>query len=146
MSNIYCSLIDFATPTFDTNLDLRDRILRKPLNMVFTEDQISDEWDSFHFGIFISEKLVGTLILKPINRGTVKMRQVAVDDIVQGQGIGGMLVHYSEVWAKSKGFKLIELNARETAKKFYENLDYITIGEVFIEVGLNHYKMTKKIV
>jgi predicted GNAT family N-acyltransferase len=39
----------------------------------------------------------------------------------------------------------MELNARETAVPFYEKLAYNTEGVRFEEVGIGHFKMTKKL-
>ncbi len=145
MPTIHCSLIDFYSPLFDLNLDLRDAILRKPINMSFTPGQISQEWDSYHIGAFVGTSLVGTMILKPIDGNIIKMRQVAVAASMQGNGIGKILVNYCEAFAKHKNYKTIVLHAREVAQKFYLKLDYHIVGEEFLEVGLPHYKMEKRI-
>lgn len=141
MSTIHFSLITFGTPDFDVNLSLRDEILRKPLNMSFTTEQIAEEWDSFHIGAYSQEILLGSLIIKPVDRHLVKMRQVAVAGNLQKKGIGSQLVKFSEAFARSKGFKRIELHARLTAVPFYTKLLYTIDGPLFKEVGLDHHKM-----
>jgi len=73
------------------------------------------------------------------------MRQVAVDGTYQAKGIGKKLVEYSERLALEKNFDKIILNARDTAVKFYLKLGYRIEGEMFIEVEIPHYRMSKKL-
>jgi predicted N-acetyltransferase YhbS len=73
------------------------------------------------------------------------MRQVAVREDVQGQGVGRMLVRYSESVAREQGFETMMLHARETAVPFYKRLGYAIKGGRFIEVTLPHYTMCKPI-
>lgn len=144
-SEYYCTQIEFGTPECDQALRLRDLVLRQPLGMVFDPDDIAKEFDSYHFACFEvkTHQMVATLILKPITSDVVKMRQVAVDPSLQSTGIGTMLVNESEIFAKNNGFKKIELNARDTAVPFYLKSGYKREGDVFKEVGIDHYFMYK---
>lgn len=147
LSGYYCTLIDFGTPEFDEALKLRDVVLRKPLNMQFDPADIAQEYDSFHVACYKSgdDSLAAVLILKPLSDHTLKMRQVAVDPSLQSHGVGSYLVTQSEVLARSRGYLRIELHARNTAVTFYKKLGYETRGEVFKEVGIDHYFMEKNI-
>ena len=73
------------------------------------------------------------------------MRQVAVAENRQKQGIGQRLVAYSETWAQRNAFEKMTLHARETAVPFYLKLGYTTVGERFFEVGIPHFKMEKSL-
>ncbi len=138
------SIIEFGTPEYHESIVLRDAILRKPLKMEFTEEQLSNEYDSFHIGIYDKNLvLIGCLVLKPLSDNQIKMRQVAVSLEHQSKGVGKELVKFSEVFAKSKGFTLMELHARDTACPFYDKLAYNRIGDSFEEVGINHYRYEK---
>ena len=144
--DLYFIEIKFATPEYDELVQLRTKILRKPLGLEFTIDQLSNEYNDFHFGIYNQElKLLGGMIFNNIGNNTLKMRQVAVDDVCQNKGIGKFMVKQSEKWAKEKGFNKIELNARDTAIPFYQSLGYDAEGEIFIEVSIPHLKMVKNL-
>ncbi|MBK8722071.1 MAG: GNAT family N-acetyltransferase [Saprospiraceae bacterium] len=144
--DLYFIEIQFATPEYDELVQLRTKILRKPLGLEFTIDQLSNEYNDFHFGIYNQElKLLGGMIFNNIGNNTLKMRQVAVDDVCQNKGIGKFMVKQSEKWAKEKGFNMIELNARDTAIPFYQSLGYVGEGEIFIEVSIPHLKMVKNL-
>ncbi len=143
---MHISPIEFGTPDYALSIRLRDLILRKPLKMQFQEEDLATEYDSYHLAAFdVDHLVVASLIMKPIDTHTVKMRQVAVADNMQGTGIGSRLVVYAETFVKWKGFDNIVLNARATAKRFYLKHMYTTDDKVFQEVGLDHYKMTKKL-
>lgn len=143
MSELIIQLVQHQSPEYNETVELRRRVLRVPLKMDFTPEELAAEGNQFHVAAFMDGRIVGCLILVPLNNKTLKMRQVAVDHTVQGQGIGTRLVSYSEELAIKKGFCCIELHARVTAMKFYTDLAYHTIGDEFQEVGIPHYKMEK---
>ena len=136
--------VPFATPAFDELLALRYLILRKPLDMDYTAEQIAAEWDSTHLACYSPGwRLLGCLTLLPANDQELKMRQVAVAPEAQGKGVGRFIVAASEEWARGRHYAKMVLHARETAVPFYQKLDYRTVGKRFEEVGIPHYKMEK---
>jgi predicted GNAT family N-acyltransferase len=136
--------VEFATPEYDQTVQLRDKILRKPLGLHFTEEQLAEEFADFHLAAFTNDWVLrGCLVLTPKDEKTLKMRQVAVDESVQKTGVGRQLVEASEVLARQQGFDTMELNARDTAVPFYLKLNYTVVGERFEEVGIPHFKMMK---
>jgi len=123
---------------------LRDDVLRKPLHLNFTKEELLLENDSLHLVCEVDGKIVACLILKKIDEKTVKMRQVAVATALQGTGIGKKLIQYAEKVAQENGFQRIELHVRTSAVPFYLKLvGYRTIGDEFLEVGLPHLAMEK---
>jgi predicted GNAT family N-acyltransferase len=138
--------IEFATPEYDETVQLRDKILRKPLGLAFTEEQLATEFADFHLAAYTDDwQLQGCLVLTPYDDKTLKMRQVAVSEAVQKTGVGRQLVEASEVFARKNGFETMALNARETAVPFYQKLNYTIVGEPFEEVGIPHFKMVKSL-
>jgi predicted GNAT family N-acyltransferase len=136
--------VEFATPEYDETVKLRYKILREPLDLDFTEEQLAEEYADFHLAAYDdSWALKGCLVLTPKDEKTIKMRQVAVENAVQNKGIGSLLVKASEVYARAKGYDTMELNARETAVVFYQKLSYNTEGPLFEEVSIPHFKMVK---
>ncbi len=139
-------VIKYKSAEYIQSVELRDKILRKPLGMVFTQEFLAVDAYEFILGLFDNEKITATLNLKTVSKTQLKMRQVAVDDTIQGQGLGSKLVRFSEGYALKKGFIEIVLHARDTAVNFYLNLNYeITDPNVFYEVGIPHLKMRKKL-
>jgi predicted GNAT family N-acyltransferase len=139
--------VPFATPEYDETVRLRDKILRKPLGLAFSEDQLAEEFSDFHLAAYTNDWILrGCLVLTPKTDKVLKMRQVAVDEAVQKTGVGRQLVEASEVLGRLNGFELMELNARMTAVPFYEKWNYTIVGEPFEEVGIEHFKMSKQLI
>lgn len=145
--NFYCLPIDFATPEYDEAVRLRYDILRKPLNLEFQTEDLAREYDAFHIACFDthSNEILGCLVLVPLDKDTIKMRQVAVQEKCQSKGIGTFMVHYAEEFARRIGFQKMELHARMTAVDFYKKDHYEIHGESFKEIGIEHLYMSKSL-
>lgn len=143
MNTLSLHLIPHGSPEYEETVALRDEILRRPLGLHFTPETLGAESRDFHLACYDNGSLVGCLILSPTDGTAIKMRQVAVADQVQGQGVGRAMVERSEEIARSHGFGEMVLHARETAVPFYERLGYERIGERFEEVSIPHWKMRK---
>lgn len=136
--------IEFATPEYDEAVRLRYEVLRRPLGLEFTPEQLAAEYSDIHLAAYDpSGQLIGYLCLTPLDESKVKMRQVAVHPDWQGKGVGRKLVEASETLARHSGFKTMLLHARDIAVPFYLRLDYRTVGEQFEEVTIPHFKMEK---
>ena len=134
-----------GSPQYWQAVELRLRVLRIPLGLDFTEEQLHAESTDAHLVAVDGDKVVGCLVMTPKGDQVVKMRQVAVEPDLQSAGIGSQMVAASESWARQAGYRRIELNARDTAVPFYLRLDYHTEGEPFIEVSIPHQSMAKQI-
>lgn len=136
--------IPIATPEYEEALQLREAVLRTPLGLSFSPDDLADERRCAHLGGFDEEgRLVAILLLKPLHEHTMKMRQVAVRRGLQGRGIGAQLIAFAEAFAKTRGCQTMIAHARATAVEFYRRLGYATSGEPFIETTIPHILVTK---
>ncbi len=149
MKNWTFEEILYGTPAYDSALKLRDKVLREPLGLEFTVDQISQEWQVNHLVARDTHSIIrGVLILQPMlnDAKQMKMRQVAIDPYCQSIGVGSTLVKFAEKFAQAHRVQHFVLNARSTAVSFYHKLDYKIQGKEFLEVGIPHFKMSKKLV
>jgi len=110
---------------------------------------LKKEGDTIHFVAVLKEKPnepVGCLLLTPLDQSSVKMRQVAVDEPFQGQGIGKLMVKAAEQWTETNNFEWISCYARESVLPFYHSLGYSSEGDIFIEsvTGLPHQLLKKR--
>jgi predicted GNAT family N-acyltransferase len=136
-------VVPHDSPEYWQAIELRRRILRHPLGLDFTAEDLAKEVNETHIVAIDEGKVIGCLVMVPQNCSVVKMRQVAVEPSLQGQGIGADMVRASEEWARDARYSQIELNARDTAVKFYRGLQYTIVGEPFEEVTIPHSKMVK---
>jgi ribosomal protein S18 acetylase RimI-like enzyme len=124
---------------------LRNQILRKPLGLEYSDDELAQEKKETLIAAFEEDEILGCCVLSNIGNGRFRLRQMAVKNEVQGKGIGASIMSFAETIAKDKGFKFMVLHARETAVGFYEKFGYKVVGDVFIEVNLPHYLMEKEL-
>lgn len=145
-AEISLKLVPHGSNFYKETVELRYEILRKPLGLDFTDAQLAAESSDFHFALYKNNKLAACLVMTPLVNGDIKMRQVAVAENLQGQGLGKILVQFSEEWSKENGYKRIVLHARQTAVPFYLSQDYEIVEAPFTEVGIPHRKMVKSLV
>jgi predicted GNAT family N-acyltransferase len=125
---------------------LRQAVLRTPLGLNLMDEDLTLERSWIKIGGFDSDQnLLACLMLTPINDTTLKLRQMAVDPNYQQIGFGKQIVVFAEVYALMHKYTCITLHARQSAIPFYEKLNYKIVSESFLEVGLPHFKMEKKI-
>jgi len=129
MSALTIRLLEHSSPAYEETVALRDEILRKPLGLTFTPEQLGAEASDYHLACYDGDRLLGCLILTPLAGDALKMRQVAVAGDAQRRGVGRAMVEFSEEFARRNGFREIVLNARETAAPFYDALGYDRVGE-----------------
>lgn len=139
-------MIDHGSEDYQKMIDLRMDILRRPLGLTFTDEDLDKEKDDILIGAFEEEDLMACCILTKIADDTCKLRQMAVHQKIQGTGLGAAMMNYAEQLAKDAGFKKMVMNARKTAKGFYEKLGYEIKGDEFVEVTLPHFYMQKNII
>ena len=137
--------VKYGSSDYEQEVQLRDRILRAPLGLTFTDQQLAAEESEFHFALRGDSQLVACLVVTPLTETHAKIRQMAVDTNFQRQGLGTQLVGKVEQELAAQGFGEVELNARDIAVDFYKRLGYETEGDLFLEVGIPHWKMTKKL-
>ena len=137
--------MEFGSPDYQTAVALRYAVLRAPLGLEWSQAELDDEPRCFHFCGFAEARLIATLLLKPIDRRTVKMRQVTVHPAWQGKGAGAAMVGFAEVFARERGFDRVTAHARSTAMDFYTRLGYSVVGEPFIENTIPHILVVKEL-
>lgn len=122
---------------------LRNAVLRLPLRLILTQDDLAGEALQLHFVASDNGLVVGTVTMKPMGNATVKLRQMAIAESAQGKGVGQKLVALAEQTVKAHGIRMVETHARQTAEPFYKKLGYVPEGQPFTEKTLPHIRMRK---
>ncbi len=137
--------IDHGTTEYEKMVALRQQILRQPLGLSFSNDELEKEKNDLLIAAFDDEDMLGCCMLTAQNNQTLRIRQMAVQNNLQGKGIGASLMSFIESLARDKGYKCLMMHARDTAIGFYEKFGYKVKGEQFLEVGIPHHIMEKKL-
>ena len=137
--------IDFGSSRYNELVELRYKILLEPLGLKFLDSFRAKEAKYLHIGCIeqLDDKLVGGLILAPLDNEKIRLMQVAVDTVYRGEGVGRELVKYAEKRAKEAGYSQIVMHAMLSVVGFYEKLGYHAEGDIFDEQGITFLKMVK---
>ncbi len=138
-------IIDHGSHEYRQMVKLRDDILRKPLGLNFTPLELEQEKNNILIGAFDDDEMLGCCMLVEADPITVRLRQMAVLNDLQGKGIGKVLMSFAENIARDRGYKKLIMNARKNAIGFYEKMGYKVSGDEFTEVTIPHYLMVKGI-
>jgi GNAT superfamily N-acetyltransferase len=137
--------IDHGTVQYAQMVELRSEVLRKPLGLDFTEEELDKDKDEILIAAFDEDEMLGCCVLCKTEKVDLRLRQMAVKDEIQGTGIGASIIGFAENLARDKGYHKIIMHARDSAIGFYEKLGYKVIGEPFTEVNLPHHLMEKEL-
>ena len=124
---------------------LRDNVLRKPLGLIFTPDELEGEKENILIGAFEDDDILGCCMLVEENSRVIRLRQMAVLNNLQGKGVGRAIMNFAENIARDRGYKVLSMHARKNATGFYEKMGYKVTGDEFTEVTIPHYLMEKNL-
>ncbi len=139
--------IEFGSDDFRRECDLRHQILREPIGLSLSDEDLSDEKHQCHFGLFDDEGgLLACIIAVPLSSTRAKLRQMAVSEAFQNQGCGRQIIRKLETRVEESGFVHVFMHARSSVVGFYEKLGYSKTGDEFLEVGIPHFRMEKDLI
>ena len=138
-------IIDHGSAQYRQMIKLRDDILRKPLGLSFTNEELEVEKNYLLIGAFEDDKMLACCMLVEEDSKIVMLRQMAVLNDLQGKGIGKALMIFAENLARDRGYQKITMHARKNALGFYEKMGYTKTGREFVEITIPHYLMEKKL-
>ena len=138
-------IIDHGTNEYLQMLKLREDILRKPLGVTFTPEELQAEKNNILIAAFEDNRILGCCMLVEEKPGIIRLRQMAVLNDLQGKGIGRALMQFAENIARDHGYKTIMMHARKHSIGFYEKVGYKTRGNEFTEVTIPHLLMEKQL-
>jgi predicted GNAT family N-acyltransferase len=138
-------IIDHGTKEYEEMVKLREEILRKPLGLSFSPEELEAEKNHLLLAAYEDDQLLGCCMLVQEGADTVRLRQMAVVDDLQGKGVGRVLMQFAENLAHDRGFKRITMHARKNAMGFYEKMGYKKTGDEFLEITIPHYVMEKEL-
>ncbi len=138
-------IIDHGSPEYQQMVQLRTEVLRKPLGMQFHPEELAAEKANILIGAFEEEKILGCCMMIREEDREVRLRQMAVLKNLQGKGIGRAILQFAENIARDSGYKKITMHARKSAAGFFEELGYKVCSDEFLEIGIPHYEMEKRL-
>lgn len=128
-------------------MELRIRVLRKGTPVTHCNYPEDDLPDVVHLAIFGDDGAIGTSTWFskecPEFPGVpaLQLKGMAVDDNLQGSGLGAMLVTAGLDLARTRDASIVWARARDSALGFYERLGFAAVGDGFIDepTGMPHH-------
>lgn len=117
---------------------------------VFVREQqvpLEEEMDDFnatatHYLATLDGAPVATARTRVLEKGVAKIERVAVLKEHRGQGIGlKLMLHLVARLRNHPQVDQITINAQVVAVPFYEKMDFVVQGDMFMEANIPHYKM-----
>ena len=137
-------IIDHGSKEYRQMVQLRTDILRKPLGLNFSPEELDLEKNYILIGAFEEEKMLGCCML--IKKDPeMRLRQMAVLNNLQGKGVGRALMQFAENIARDRGYKKITMHARKPVVAFFEKLGYKVCSDEFVEITIPHFEMEKEL-
>ena len=139
--------IEFGSSRYKELLDLRYKVLLQPLGLKFLDSYREEEASFLHLGCIegSTDELIAGLILAPIDNEEIRVMQVAVDVVHQGEGVGRKLIEEAIKTAKEIGYDRIIMHAMLSVVGFYEKLGFKQDSDMFEEKGISFIRMTKEL-
>lgn len=139
------TFIDATHPLYAQELELRYQVLRAPLGFDRASVKFPFDAQSLHLVALEQGQVAGCVLFHPEGVHTGRLFQMAVAPSRQKTGLGARLVRTLEGELVRRGFQEVTLHARAQVAGFYEKLGYAVYGEPFVEVGIAHVHMRRRL-
>jgi predicted GNAT family N-acyltransferase len=128
----------------DQALALRERVFCGEQGVTPAADRDGRDRESTHLVAVEDGRVIGTCRLLP--RGdVVRLGRLAVEQDQRGRGIAAQILVLADVVAKALGARRIDLHAQTYAIGLYLADGYVETGERFVEEGIEHVSMEKRL-
>lgn len=125
-------------------LDLRERIFCGEQGVSFEADQDGRDVEATHIVAVDDGAVIGTCRL--LFRGEVaRLGRLAVERGRRGDGVAGAILREADRVATEAGAETIALHAQTYAMALYRQAGYEERGSTFVEEGIEHVAMEKRL-
>ena len=125
-------------------LELRERIFCGEQGVSFQADQDGRDPEATHIVAVDDGVVIGTCRL--LFRGHVaRLGRLAVEQDRRGDGIAAVILAEADRIASEAGSESIALHAQTYALPLYERAGYAPYGPTFVEEGIEHVAMEKRL-
>jgi predicted GNAT family N-acyltransferase len=125
-------------------LELRERVFSGEQGVSIAADRDGRDDESTHLVAIEGDRVIGTCRL--LFRGNVaRLGRLAVDPDRRGEGIAAGLLELADRIALDQGANSISLHAQTYARRLYLDAGYEERGPEFVEEGIEHVAMGKRI-
>jgi predicted GNAT family N-acyltransferase len=125
-------------------LELRRRVFAGEQGVPLAADRDGRDPEALHVVAVAGGGVLGTCRLV-FDAGVARLGRMAVEPDRRGRGIGGALLREAERLARDAGAMRIALHAQTYAKDLYARAGFVERGAEFVEEGIEHVAMEKRL-
>ncbi|MCW2953378.1 MAG: GCN5-related N-acetyltransferase [Conexibacter sp.] len=125
-------------------LDLRDRVFCVEQGVPKHEEIDGRDDEALHLVAVRDGRVIGTCRLLFVDR-TVQFSRLAVDVAARREGIATLLLEEADREALAAGARRMVLHAQTYARELYLAAGYEERGRVFVEAGIEHVAMERRL-
>ncbi len=125
-------------------LALRLRVFCEEQGVERAAEQDGRDADAIHLVALEAKELIGTCRLL-VEGGVARLGRNAVSSEARGRGVGATLLEAADRAAVRAGADRIRLHAQLRARTLYERSGYAPQGDTFLEEGIEHVTMEKRL-
>jgi predicted GNAT family N-acyltransferase len=138
-----------ARPTRDSGevahaLALRERVFCEEQGVSLTGERDGRDPGALHVVALDGERVVGTCRLL-LEGETARLGRMAVDPARRGRGVGSAVLGAAEDAVRAAGASRIALHAQIAVRPLYEAHGYRAHGVPFLDEGILHVAMDKRV-
>jgi predicted GNAT family N-acyltransferase len=141
-------LVRFAssTPDLDAGYALRRDVFEVEQNIPRPLDRDPFDYSADHVVAFDeSGRCVGTGRVVRLDARTCQIGRVAVSKEHRRGGVGNLVVDALERMAALRGLTEVVIHSQMPSEAFFENRGFVREGEPFLDQGVEHVLMRKKL-
>ena len=128
----------------DEALELRRRVYVGEQGVSLEADRDGLDPTAVHVVAVEGGRIVGTCRLV-FEHGLARLGRMAVESDMRGRGLGAALLAEAESQARTAGAERIRLHAQLAARSLYERGGFQVQGVEFLEEGIPHLTMEKRL-
>ncbi|WP_311408241.1 GNAT family N-acetyltransferase [Liquorilactobacillus uvarum] len=136
---------DLSTDVYHDALYIRKNVFVKE-QQVPVELEIDNEQAAQYYVAYKGKIAVATARILHEKDGAWHIQRVATLKDYRHQGFAKKLLEKIEADAVSEGAAYLTLGAQDQARAFYLALGYVAVGDGFMDAGIPHHRMDKKII
>jgi predicted GNAT family N-acyltransferase len=125
-------------------LALREEVFCGEQGVSLAEERDGRDAEALHLVVVDDAAVVATCRLL-LEGTTVKLGRLAVARSRRGLGLARMLLTEADARARALGADRIALAAQLSAQPLYERAGYAAFGDVFLDAGIEHVMMDKRL-
>lgn len=128
----------------DAALRLRYAVFCEEQGVALEAEQDGKDPQATHLVVIEHGRLIGTCRLL-IEAGVARLGRMVVSSERRGAGVGSALLAEADSVALDAGARAVRLNAQVPARAVYDRAGYAAEGSVFMEEGIEHVTMEKRL-